>query len=370
MMKRAAVLVVSLALLVPWLQREVARGTFDVIERHFVAWLAANADAPARIPPLTLVLYDEEASELSGKPRMSMLDAALFTRAASRLGAAAAGVEGLQGNPARMAEAAGAMPVFGGYSPDRPPSAGWTPLPGRVIARWPEMPGLIGAPGVFPRGFIITPPDNAGPRELQMVARNAGRPVPSFLALAWAAAQGWQAGDLAAADGGVFGPQGGLPAGSDGKAWFFFAGPIAKMTMNELLVISEEYERTGGDSPLRGRVLVLSPATADVLRLSREGGAPAIPPELWAQAWEPLRRGRLFVAAGWWFAPALWLASCALGLGVAQASRRTALLAWMITVMVCLLAALGAYAGSRLFLPLAPMVIALSAAAVLGRIVR
>lgn len=369
-MKRALILAVVLALLVLWLQREFGRGSFDAVERPFVAWLAANASSPARIPPLTLVLYDDETSELSGKSHMSVLDAALFTRAALRLGAAAAGVEGLRGNPVRMMEAAGGMPVFGGYAPDAPPQEGWTPLPGRAVARWPEMGGLTGNSDAFSRGFIAVPADKAGPRKLQMVARNTGHPIPSFLALGWAAAQGWRAGDLKAMDDRVSGPSEEIPVGSDGEVFFLPSSAVQKMTLNELLVIAEEFERSGGKSPVHGRILALTPATADVMRFSREGAAPVISPELWAQAWEPLRSGRLFVVAGGWFAPTLWLAACALALGVARASRRTALLAWMIAIMVFLLAALGAYAGSRLFFPLAPAWIALSAAAVLGRIFR
>ena len=67
-MKRTAVVsvVAVLAILVLWLQREQARGTFDVVERAFVSWLAANTGGHQPLPPLTLVLYDDEASELAG----------------------------------------------------------------------------------------------------------------------------------------------------------------------------------------------------------------------------------------------------------------------------------------------------------------
>ena len=107
-------LVSLLGLLTLWLDSEGRRGTFDLVERKFVSWLAANGERGASLPPLSLVLYDEEASQLGGAERMNMMDVALFVRAASRLGAVAGGVEGVQGDPSRMVEAAAGMPVFGG----------------------------------------------------------------------------------------------------------------------------------------------------------------------------------------------------------------------------------------------------------------
>ncbi len=365
--KAVVVLGIFLALLVLWMQREEARGTFDVIEERFVAWLSANAGPRAPLPPLTLVLYDDEASNLAGADRMGMLDAALFTRAASLLGAVAAAVEGVEGNPQRMIESADGMPVFGGYAPDAPPSAGWTPLRGRPDAGWPEVAGLVGTPGVFARGFMAPPSGSAGPREMLLVGRNVDRPVPSLLVLAWAASQGWRSRDLSVSDGAVFGPKDRLMVGTTGAVRFFPVGPASKMTMNDLLVASEKFERTGGASPVRGHVLVLARATADVARLAREGASPVTPAELWAQAWEVLRRGRLFAAPGWWFAPCLWAASCVLCFGPARRSPRRAMIAWLLAIMVYLLAALGAFSGARIFLPLAPALVAFSISVVAGR---
>lgn len=95
-MKRPPVLflLAGLAVLAFWLQRESARGTFDLIQRGFLSWLAANTSATKVLPPLTLVLYDEEASELAGTGRMAMLDGALFARAVWRLGALGAELKG------------------------------------------------------------------------------------------------------------------------------------------------------------------------------------------------------------------------------------------------------------------------------------
>jgi hypothetical protein len=101
------VLVIALTVFAFWLQRESTRGTFDLVQRSFLSWLAANTSATKVLPPLTLVLYDDEASELAGTGRMAMLDGALFARAVLRLGALGAGVEGLTGDPTRMVEADG-----------------------------------------------------------------------------------------------------------------------------------------------------------------------------------------------------------------------------------------------------------------------
>lgn len=367
--RAAAAMGAFLAAIVLWLQREEARGTFDAIERTFVAWLSANAGERAALPPLALVLYDDEASELAGAERMGMLDAALFTRAASLLGASAAAVEGLEGDPRRMLEAADGLPVIGGYAPDGAPALGWTPLRGGGGERWTAVGGLVGSPGVFARGFLAAPLGSAGPRELPVMGRNADRPVPSLLVLAWGAAQGWRSRDLTAAEGGVFGPRGSIRVGARGEARFFPSGPARKMTMSDLLVAAEKCERAGGaNSPVRGHLLVLVRATADVARIAREGGAPVTPSELWAQSWDALRRGRLFVPAGWWFAPGLWAVSAALALAAARRSSWQALTAWAMAVLAYLLAALGAYAGARVFLPLAPAVAVFALAAVAGRV--
>ncbi|MBE2181207.1 MAG: hypothetical protein IAE97_12135, partial [Chthoniobacterales bacterium] len=107
-MKRKGVagLVVILGVLVVLVQREESRGTFDGIEKVFLSWLVSNAPSRPSLPPLTLVLYDEEASSLAGVGRLGILDGALFARAASRLGAAAAGIEGVTGDAGRMVAAA------------------------------------------------------------------------------------------------------------------------------------------------------------------------------------------------------------------------------------------------------------------------
>lgn len=365
--RAAAAMCAFLAATVLWLQREEARGTFDAAERAFVAWLSANAGERAALPPLTLVLYDDEAFDLAGARPMGMLDAALFTRAASLLGASAAVVEGLEGDPRRMLESSDGMPVIGGYAPDSPPALGWTPLRGSGGERWTPVGGLIGSPGVFARGFLAAPLGSAGPRELSVMGRNADRPVPSLLVLAWGAAQGLRSRDLTAAEGAVFGPRGSIRVGPRGEAQFFPSGPARKITMSELLVAAEKCERAGGaNSPVRGHLLVLVRATADVARIAREGGEAVTPTELWGQSWDALRGGRLFVPAGWWFTPALWAVCVALALVAARWSSWQVLAAWAMAVLAYLLAALGAYAGARIFFPVAPAVAAFAVAAFAG----
>lgn len=370
MVKKLGALAVVLALGVLWLQREEARGTFTGVERHFTSWLAANAGVTTLLPPLTLVLYDQEASEMSGQSRMTTLDATLFVRAALRLGAVAAGIEGLEGNPVRMLEAAHEMPVFGGYDVNHPPSLGWTALTGESRISWLELRGLVDARDGFSRGFIAPPLPGAGPREIALMARSTERPVPSMLLLAWVAAQGRSVGDLTISKNRVALHDRVLPMDAEGRFCFWPAGVSAKITMNEMLVAAEKFERTGGESPLRGRVVVLVAATPDVVRLTREGGATTLPAELWAQAWEPLRTEQLFIAAGLWFSPLLWLSSWILAFCASRVSRQSALIVWTVAIMVYLLVALGAYAGSTLFLPLVPAFILFSAAVMAGQLLQ
>jgi len=140
------------------LHREFARGTFNRIESAFVGWLAANVNTASALPPLAVVLYDEEASAVAGAERMGALDVALFARAAARVGALAAGVDNLPGDPLRMLEAAEGMPMFGGYALENAPAMGWTPWAGEPGAHWQELPGLVGPASTrFPRGFFAAP---------------------------------------------------------------------------------------------------------------------------------------------------------------------------------------------------------------------
>lgn len=362
----AAVLAV-LALLAAWLQRENARGTFDPVERAFVSWLAANSGGKGALPPLALVLYDEEASELAGTGRMAMLDGALFARAASRLGALGAGIVGLSGDPTRMIEAAGGMPVFGGYDISAPPGLGWTPLRGAPDERWEEVPGLAGRPGRFARGFLSPPTGEAGPREIRLAGRNGDRAVPSFLALAWAVANGWRWSEINAEPPALLGPDGRMVLDSAGSARFLPFGMPVTMTMNELLVAAEKFEREGGVSPVRGHVMVLAPATSDVTRVSTGGLRPVTPAEQWAQAWEAVRGNRLFLTPGWWYAPMVVLVGVALALGPARRSNRAALVAGLFALLVFTLLALGVFGSTRVVLPFVPTSLTLLVALLLGR---
>lgn len=371
-MKRGsfAVVVVFLTLAAAWLRHELSRGSFDAVEKHFVSWLAANdGSRPVVLPPLTVVLYDDESSKLAGAGGMRMLDGALFARAASTLGASAAGVAGLSGDPRRMVEAAHGMRIFGGYPMDEPPGEGWTPLRGEPAPGWPEIHGLAGRQGAFARGFVSIPTGAAGARRACLLARSAASPVPSFLVLAWAAAQGLRAGDLVA---GPYGVQAGarrIAVDGAGNAWFYPETPRV-MTMNDLLVASERFEREGGPSPLQGNVLILARATTDVVRLATDGANPATPAEVWASAWEPLRNGRLFIAPGWWFLPALVAVSAVLAIVASGCSRRRAAFALFFSLLVFLLLSLGVFAGTHVCLPLVPVVLTMTAGVFAGWLVR
>jgi hypothetical protein len=368
-MKRAPVLVlvIALAVLAFWLQRESTRGTFDLVQRGFLSWLAANSSATKILPPLTLVLYDDEATELAGTGRMAMLDGALFARAASRLGALGAGVEGLTGDPTRIIEAAGRMPVFGGYDPAAAPGSGWTPVSGEPGTGWPEMAGLVGRPARFARGVLAPPVGGGGAKSIQVAARNADRAVPSFLALAWAAAQGWQWSELRADPSGLRGPSGQLLLDQTGATQFLPAAGPSVTTMNELLVMAEKFEREGGAAPLSGHMVVLARATSEVTRVAGEGLKPVTPVEQWASAWEAVRTNRLFHSPGWWYPLVVAAAAGVLALGPARRSNGGALLAGFFALLVFAMIALAVFASARVALPAALTLLTLAAGLMVGR---
>jgi len=351
-----------------FLQRETSRGTFDPVERAFVSWLSANSGGKGALPPLTLVLYDEEASELAGTGRMAMLDGALFARAASRLGARGAGIEGLSGDPTRMIEAAGGMPVFGGFDLAKPPGNGWTPLRGVPGAAWEETSGLTGRPARFARGFLAPPTGQGGLREIRLAGKNGDRAVPSFLVLAWAVANGWRWSEISSQPPALEGPDGRMVLDASGSARFLASGQPSTMTMNELLVAAEKYEREGGASPVRGHVMVLAPATADVTRVAGEGMRPVTPAEQWAQAWEAVRSGRLFLLPGWWYPLLVAAAGMILVVGPARRSTAAAIMAGVFALLVFTLVALGIFGSTRVVLPFVPTSLTLLAALLLGRL--
>lgn len=365
-----AVMALVLTSLGVWLQREAARGTFDAVERGYVSWLAANT-APARtLPPLTLVLYDDEASELAGSGRMAMLDGALFARAASRLGAVGAGIEGLAGDPTRMVEAAGGMPVFGGYDSQAAPGNGWTPLRGEAGEDWSEIPGLAGRPARFARGFLAPPEGNEGARTILVAGRNGDRAVPSFLALAWAVAQGWRWSELSADASGLRGPDGRMILDGRGAVTFLPGGEPRVMNMNELLVAAEKFEREGGVSPLRGHVLVMARATSEVTRLAGAGMQPLTPAEQWASAWEAVRSHQWFRAPGWWYPVVVAVVAAVLAQLTMHRPLGGALWRGFFALLLFALAALGIFATTRIVLPLAPTLLMLAAGLMVGRVVR
>ena len=361
------VIALVLTLLAFWLQREAVRGTFAAVERGFVSWLSANTSSARPLPPLTLVLYDDEASELAGSGRMAVLDGALFARAASRLGAVGAGIEGLAGDPTRMVEAAGGMPVFGGYDWSEAPGNGWTPLRGEAGADWSEVPGLAGRPARFARGFLAPPQGGDGARTILVSGRNGDRAVPSLLALAWAVAQGWRWSELTAETSGLRGPDGGMVLDGGGAVTFLPGGDPPLMTMNELLVAAEKFEREGGDSPLRGHVVVMARATSEVTRLTGAGMKPVTPAEQWALAWEAVRSHRWFHPPGWWYPVLLALTATFLAQLTRRRSLGGALWSGFFVLLLFALASLGIFAATRIALPLAPTLLMLMAGLMFGR---
>jgi len=370
-MNRAAAFVVAglLSLLSLWLQREHARGTFDTFERAFLSWLAANVAASKSLPPMTLVLYDDEASELAGTKRLGLLDAALFARAASRLGATAAGIEGIREDPSRMIEAAGAVPVFGGYEWRNPPGQGWTPLTGAPVATWEEAPGLAGRVGLFARGFVLPPEGSGGAREIRLAARNGERAVPSFLALAWAVARGCTWTEIAVNDGSLVAKKARLVLDARGSAKFLPVGAPAVISMNELLVAAEKFEREGGDSPFRTHVMVLAPATADVSRIAVEGSGEVTPAERWASAWEAMRTNKMFLSPAGWYPAVVIAAALVMVFGPARRSNRAATVATIFAFLVFALLSLGMFGSSRVLLPAVPTLLTILAASIFGRVV-
>lgn len=369
-MKRGAMLgiIAALVALAVWLHREESRGTFVFATRPFLSWLAANSSPGPAIPPLTLVLYDADASALAGGSPMGVQEATLFVRGAARLGALAAGIDGLAEDPRRVLDASQGIFVFGGYAKDRPPDAGWAVLRGDPREAWPEIAGLPGQPGIFPRGFIDPPEDSSGARRAQIVARCGGRSVPSFLAIAWGAARGWRTRELAADAGGVRGRDATLLAGGDGAAFFLPGAACPVMTMNDFLVAAEKHDRDGAESPLRGRILVLAKATPDVARVALGGGEPATPAELLAQAWAPIREGKLFLLPGWWFSFLIVAAASLLAIVPSYRSSAGALGYFLFAALSYLLAALGSFSGASVLLAPAPALILLASAAALGRL--
>lgn len=371
-MKRTSWLVLGLVMLVLsfWMQHESARGTFDFFERRWVAWLAANVANDVVLPPLTLVLYDEEDSAVAGAAKMGVLDGALFARAAERLGAGVAVVEGLPGDPRRVIEAAGKMPVLGGYLWDEPPASGWTGIDGEVPSSWRELPGLVGRPSRFYRGFFVPPSGWTGAREIQLVARNGDRGVPSVLAVVWGLVHGKRPGEISVDGAALRAGSGMLPINDVGAARFWPESLQSVMSLNGFLVEAERFEREGGKSPVRGHVVMLARATPEVARVAAPGEAAQTPAEWWAAAWEAAAGNRIFLRPAWWFA----LGLAAMALLLTKLCCETSLLRsaglGAFVVLLYALSALAAYGGSRLLLPIAPVLILILASVVASRVLR
>lgn len=137
--------------------------------------------------------------------------------------------------------------------------------------------------------------------------------------------------------------------------------------MNALLVAAEKHEREGGESPLRGQILVLCRATADITRIKDAGEKAFTPAELWAQAWPALQRGAVFVLPGVWYPLVLAAVACGLGFGFGSRGRTTILMTGAAALFTYLLAALGAFSTFGLLLPLTPSVATLWGGLLLGR---
>jgi hypothetical protein len=191
--------------------------------------------------------------------------------------------------------------------------------------------------------------------------------VPSFLALAWTVANGARWSDLQAQSDVLIAGGSRMLLGQDGTAHFLPDSEPRTMTMNELLVASEKFEREGGVSPFRDHIMVLARATADVARVAVGEMRAATPAERLASAWESLRTNRLFRPPAWWYPVAVVLAAVFLVFGPARRSNGAALTAALFSVLLFALVALGVFGSSRVLLPAAPTLLTLGTALVLGR---
>jgi hypothetical protein len=160
-----------------------------------------------------------------------------------------------------------------------------------------------------------------------LAGRNGDRAVPSFLALAWAVANGSRWSEVSVEGAVITAGSARLTLDAGGAALFLPEGAPAVVSMNELLVASEKFEREGGESPFRDHVMVLAPATADIARVAVDGAGAITPADRWASAWEAVRTNRLFLRPGWWYPFVVLAAGTVLVLGPARRSNGAAVLA-------------------------------------------
>ncbi|NDC59831.1 MAG: hypothetical protein EBZ50_13615, partial [Alphaproteobacteria bacterium] len=82
----------------------------------------------------------------------------------------------------------------------------------------------------------------------------------------------------------------------------------------------------------------------------------ATPIELWAQTWQALRLGRMFLLPGWWYAAALAIAAFSLYFWSRPRSWFGLIGTAAVTFFIYLLAALASFASQGLLLPFVPSV--------------
>ncbi len=343
--------------------REEQRGAFPEVGRGIVRWLAADDAAKDPLPPLLLVLYDDEAAELASSRHVSGLDASIFLRAAGRLGAAAVVVEGLDpgADLARLAGVAAraeGLPMVCGFAAENPPAAGWTPSEIPMQETFPVLTGILRAdPAAAPAtGFTAVGRMEGALLRWPMLARCEGRTVASWAALAAAAT-------------------GGPPWASDpeGAVWLYpppFPPEGGAMTLSSFLLGAEQIERGSDDPALRaavqGHVVVLASETSGTPRYAGRPGEDFLTAARQsALAWQEVRSGRGFVPAGFWHL--LWpgLAGCLVLIVPRRQGWLAALEGLVLTTALCLLAALALHAGSQVLLPPVSMAAALATGLVL-----
>lgn len=371
-MKCTTLLVVGVMMLLVslWLQRESTRGTFDFLERPWLQWLAANVANEVVLPPLTLVLYDEEDLAVAGSTRMAVLDAALFARAADRLGAVTAVVEGVPGDPRRIIEAAGDLPVLGAYLWDDAPESGWSSMGGNVVGSWREISGLVGRPSRFYRSFVAAPSGWAGPQEIQLVAQCGDRAVPSVLSVVWGLVHGQRPQQMMAEARSLRVGRAKLPLDAVGSARFW-PDPISSvMSLNGFLVEAERFERNEIISPVRGHVVMLARATSDIARVAVPGLSPQTPIECWASAWRSAKENRLFLLPGWEFSVVLSIIVFLMAIFFQAGGLGRSLVAGLFFLLLYVLVAMGLYSGYRLLLPFAPALVLLGISVLFSLLLR
>lgn len=377
----------ALLLAAALLWRETATGLLRPADEAWNQWLADTAGGPAELNPVVLVLHGGP----EGEP-VHPLDAALFTRAATKLGASVAAIAVTQlaeGDPSLLtsvlAQSGAKIPprLVGCLLDAEPQELPVTPL----AVEWADAPALglthyRGADCPLPQaagvtlGFLNIPDNSDG---IPLVALLGDQLAASFaLAAVWlhAGAGGRdpeiQNGHLVLAGDRNISIN---PTGSGG-ALETRSGRVDRLELDDLLLAMEQVER---DTPahaniaerVRGRILILGTlelAPAASFRL--ESGRRLAPAEFQAHAISSLLDGSLHHPvrpAG--IALALLLGCAAFASGI-RTHTAAAVRAALLLLCLYLLIAIGLLQTFSLLLPTLPAIVLVLFAVVLAQLCR